>query len=85
MRHKKNHDRQRLVEYAKTNLLAGKSDQDILDLLESFGDEIADLTDEFRNKAAHTNELQRVNAQLCFDLVLDVEKLLKRMLDAFAY
>jgi hypothetical protein len=81
----KNHDRQRLVEYAKTNLLAGKSDQDIIDMLESFGEEIGDLTDEFRNKAAHTNELKRVNAQLCFDLVLDVEKLLKRMLDAFAY
>ena len=81
----KNHHRQRLADYAKTNLLAGKSDQDIIDLLESYGDAIADLTDEFRNKAAHTNELQRVNAQLCFDLVLDVEKLLKRMLDAFAY
>ena len=81
----KNHDRQRLAEYAKQKLLVGKSNQDIIDMLEAFGEEISDLTDEFRNKAAHTNELKRVNAQLCFDLVLDVEKLLKRMLDAFTY
>lgn len=81
----KNHNRQRLVEYAKTKLLKGQSDGDIIGLLESFGEEIANLTDEFRNKAAHTNALKRVNAQLCFDLVLDVEKLLKRMLDSFSY
>lgn len=34
-------------------------------------------------KAAHTNELKRVNAEQCFELVLDVEKLLKRILDSF--
>lgn len=54
-------------------------------MLESYGEDIADITDEYRNKAAHTNELKRVNAELCFNLVLDVEKLLKRMLDSFAY
>ena len=66
-------------------MFVGKSDEEILDMLESYGEDIADITDEYRNKAAHTNELKRVNAELCFNLVLDVEKLLKRMLDSFAY
>lgn len=81
----KDHDRDILIEFSKSALFIGKSDEKILDMLESYGEDIADITDEYRNKAAHTNELKRVNAELCFNLVLDVEKLLKRMLDSFAY
>lgn len=81
----KDHDRDILIEFSKSALFVGKSDEEILDMLESYGEDIADITDEYRNKAAHTNELKRVNAELCFNLVLDVEKLLKRMLDSFAY
>lgn len=81
----KEHDRARLVEFSKVRLFAGKTSDEILDILESYGEDIASITDEYRNKAAHTNELKRVNAELCFNLVLDVEKLLKRMLDSFGY
>lgn len=81
----KEHDRNILIEFSKCTLFIGKSNDEILDMLESFGEDIAEITNEYRNKAAHTNELKRVNAELCFNLVLDVEKLLKRMLDSFAY
>lgn len=81
----KEHDRNILAEYSKSQLFVEKTADDILDILESYGEDIALITDEYRNKAAHTNELKRVNAELCFNLVLDVEKLLKRMLDSFSY
>lgn len=35
------------------------------------------------NPSARTGKLTEVNAKDCFDIVLDVEKLLKRMLDSF--
>ncbi len=34
---------------------------------------------------AHTNALGRISAEECFNLVLDVEKILKKMLDSFAF
>ena len=36
-----------------------------------------------RNPSAHTGELTQVNARDCFDMVIDVEKLLRRMLNSF--
>ena len=77
--------KERLVEFAKAKLLTDMSDEEILDTLAEYGEEMAIITNEYRNKAAHTNELKRVNAEMCFDMVLDVEKLLKRMMDSFAY
>lgn len=43
----------------------------------------AGLLDRAGNPSAHTGELNERNARDCFDLVLDVEKLLRRMLDSF--
>ncbi len=37
----------------------------------------------YRNPSAHTNMLQEINAKECMDLVIDVEKLLKRIIDSF--
>lgn len=80
-----NNDIDKLVEFCKLELLPNCSDEQIVDLLDDYGAEIADITKEYRNKAAHTNELKRVNAEQCFELVLDVEKLLKRILDSFEH
>lgn len=82
---KKEHDRACLANYARVMLMPEKSDEEILELLAYYGEEIAEVTKEYRNKAAHTNELKRVDAEECFDLVVDVEKLLRRILDSFAY
>lgn len=80
-----NNDIDKLVEFCKLELLPNCSDEQIVDLLDDYGAKIADITKEYRNKAAHTNELKRVNAEQCFELVLDVEKLLKRILDSFEH
>ncbi len=52
-------------------------------MLSDFADEVESVRKDYRNSSAHTNALTKVIAKECFDLVLDVEKLLKRMLDAF--
>ena len=47
-------------------------------------DEIIEkITKEFRNPSAHTNELGKIDALKCFNIVIDVEKLLKNILDSF--
>ena len=76
-------NRQKLVEFSKSKLMPGKTDEEILTILQRFGEKIADVTKEYRNKAAHTNELTRVDAEMCFRIVLDTEQLLKKMLDTF--
>ena len=81
---RRNNER-RLVEFAKDSLMPGKSDEEILITLKEFGGRIADITEDYRNKAAHTNELKRVDAETCFKIVLDTEQLLKKMLETFAF
>lgn len=73
----------RLVEFAKEKLMQDKSDEEILSTLKKYGEKVADITEEYRNKAAHTNELGRVDAETCFKIVLDTEQLLRVMLDSF--
>lgn len=62
-----------------------KSDEEILSTLKMYGKKVADITEEYRNKAAHTNELGRLDAETCFKIVLDTEQLLKVMLDSFQH
>lgn len=59
------------------------TDEEIYDLLNGFARDIERVRIDYRNPSAHTNALTRISAQECFNLVLDVEKLLKRMLDSF--
>ena len=44
---------------------------------------VEEVKNDYRNPSAHTNELRRVDAEQCFALVVDVEKLMKKMLDSF--
>ena len=76
-------DKAKLLEFCHAELFTGKSDAEIMDLLLDYGEEIENIKNDYRNPSAHINQLQRVNAQECIDLVIDVQKLLKRMLDSF--
>lgn len=76
-------NRSKLLEYTSANLFLDKSDEEIMDLLLEYADEIEHVKNNYRNPSAHTGELNKMNAKDCFDLVLDVEKLLRRMLDSF--
>ena len=76
-------NRQRLIEFCKSELLSGKNDTEIMDLLAEYAENIETVRKDYRNPSAHTNMLQEINAKECMDLVIDVEKLLKRMVDSF--
>jgi len=73
----------KLLEYAKDKLFAGKTDDEIMSILADYAESVEEVKNDYRNPSAHTNELRRVDAEQCFALVLDVEKLMKRMLDSF--
>lgn len=73
----------KLMEYSKVKLFTSKSDDEIMDILSDYAESVEEVKNDYRNPSAHTNELRRVDAEQCFALVLDVEKLLKRMLDSF--
>lgn len=76
-----------MLEYAKERLLrtysSNHSDEDVLDLLDDYERDIDRVRKYYRNPSAHTNALTRISARECFDLVLDVEKLLRTMLESF--
>ena len=78
-------DKKHLLSFAKNKLCIKGDDELILKKLSEYGNIIEKITKEYRNEAAHVNKLQRIDAEECFDLVVDVEKLLKKMLDQFAY
>lgn len=77
----------KILEYVKQGVLktyaASHTDEEVIDLLFDFCDDVERVRKDYRNPSAHTNALTKISAKECFDLVLDVEKLLKRMLDAF--
>lgn len=75
----------RLLEFSKKKLFSGKTEDEIFDLLSEYAEAIEKVRKNYRNPAAHTNQLTRIDAEQCFELVIDVEKLLKRMLDSFDY
>ena len=77
-------NKSKLFEYLRDELLPNKTDNEISELMQYYAEEIETVKNDYRNPAAHTNELTRIDAEQCFNLVLDVEKLLKKMLDEFS-
>ena len=79
----KKQNKERLIEYTRVKLFPGKSDVEISKLLNEYAAAIEAIRIDYRNPSAHTDQLHQIDAEQCFNLVLDVEKLLKRMLDSF--
>lgn len=76
-------NKSRLIEYCKSELLSKYNDEEIMQLLQEYAEAIETVRIDYRNPSAHTDMLQEINAKECMDLVVDVEKLLKRMVDSF--
>lgn len=76
-------NKSKLLEYVGDKLLSNRTESEIFDLLEYYAEEIEIVKNDYRNPAAHTKELTKIDAEQCFNLVVDVEKLLKKMLDEF--
>ena len=54
-----------------------------MELLQNYAESVEEVKNDYRNPSAHTNELRRVDAEQCFALVVDVEKLMKKMMHSF--
>ena len=78
-------NKRRLLEYCKERVFPGKTDSDINAMVCEYARDVETIRTSYRNPSAHTNELKQVNAEACFNYVLDVEKVLKKMLDSFAF
>ena len=74
-----------LIDYCKENIFSNKPEEEIDVLLYDYARNIEKIRQDYRNPSAHRHEIKQINAKECFDLVLDVEKLLKKMLDSFDY
>lgn len=75
----------RLMEYCKECVFSSYTHDEIEELLTKYASSIEEIREKYRNPSAHTNEIQRTDAEECFNLILDVERLLKIMLDSFDY
>ena len=80
-----NNNKKVLMDFCKDKIFPNKTETEIKRLLNDYGRKIEKIRKDYRNPSAHRNEIKRVNAEECFNLVLDIEKLLKRMLDSFDY
>lgn len=76
-----------ILDYAKNVLVrsyaAEHSDDEVLDVLYDFADDVDRVRENYRNPSAHTGALTRIKAKECFDFVIDVEQLLRKMLETF--
>lgn len=60
-----------------------EDEEKIRETLLTYGSYVEDIRVDYRNPAAHTNKLTKINADECFKFVLDSEKVLREMLDSF--
>ena len=74
-----------LIDYCKENIFSNKTEEETNTLLYNYARDIEIIRKDYRNPSAHRQKIKQINAKECFDLVLDVEKLLKKMLDSFDY
>lgn len=81
----KSNNKQKLLEYCKTKVFPGKTETEINNMITEYAKDVEKIRMSYRNPSAHTNELKKVNAEECFNYVLDVEKVLKNILDSFAF
>ena len=75
----------KLIEFVSERLMKGVDVQSIKTNIDSIAEGVESIRIDYRNPSAHTNSLQQINARECFDLVLDVEKILKSILNSLDY
>ena len=73
----------RLLEYCQEHIFSEYPPSEIKRLLNEYASKIEEIRVKYRNPSAHRNRIQRKDAKECMDLIIDVEKLLKKMLDSF--
>ena len=73
----------RLLEYAKERLLSKYSNNEIEKILTNCAKAIEEIREKYRNRCSHREAILQLQAKECMNYVIDVEKLLKKMIDTF--
>ena len=81
----KRNNRQYFEQYCYENLLKGISQSKIREKITEFNGYIRHVKDNYRNPAAHKNIMIMSEASGCLDYILEVERVLKIMLEQFAF
>ena len=81
----KKNNKKKLMEYCKTCIFSQNSEEEIEELITSYASSIEEIRKKYRNPSAHRGQINRVTANECFKLVIDVQRLLIKMLDSFDY
>ena len=76
-------NKEKLIEYCKSCIFSTLNEKEIEDLLYYYAESIEKIKDKYRNRSAHTDKLKKKEAKQCLNLIIDVNKLLKKMLDSF--
>ena len=79
----KENNKLKLMEYCKSEVFSKYSENEIEEILNSYANSIEEIKEKYRNPSAHRNQIECKDAKECIDLIIDVEKLLKKMLDSF--
>ena len=74
-----------MMEYAEEKLLKPEAAADKrVQMLQEIAEQAAIVTEKYRNPAAHTNALKEKEARECFDMLIDVERVMQKMMAVFA-
>ena len=73
------------LDYAKTNLFANLSHREICDEILRDCSFIEQLRLDYRNPAAHTGSFDKIGASKCFEYVIEVQRMLQKMLKNMKY
>lgn len=77
-------NQKRLMEYCRNRLFVSEySETQIEDGLMYISNKSEEIKNQFRNPSAHLNELQYIDAKRCIETVIEVEKILKKILMMF--
>ena len=76
-------NKEKLLEYCHECIFSNKSTEQIEKLLDSYASSIEMIRIKYKNPSARKNCIKRKTAENCFDLLVDVDKLLKEMIDSF--
>lgn len=74
-----------ILDYMKNRLMKKYSEKEIQEIWLDYAKQIDWIKKEYRNKAAHSSVIKRLDAEKCLNLVVYIEKLLCRMLDSFEF
>ena len=72
-----------LIDYVKDRLLSRYPRDEIKRILTVYAKAIETIRTKYRNRSCHRDSLKQFEAKECMNYVIDVEKLLKQMIDSF--